>query len=132
MARSRSIVPGGLERQAAFAPFIDVAARHAGPQAVSLLSAYFVCGDLDQLARLVAHAGLTVTECRAHIGSYRAPSVEAMVATEVESTPLGELITDDVYRRIRDDAHQILAPFTAADGGVDAPFETNVVVAQRP
>ncbi len=42
------LVPSELERQVAFAPFVDLAARHAGPEAVSLLSSYFVCGSLDE------------------------------------------------------------------------------------
>ena len=43
-----------------------------------------------------------------------------------------ERITEDVYRRIRADAHDVLAPFTTGDGRVEAPFEVNLVVAHRP
>ena len=124
-------VPGRLDAQAAFAPFVSMAGRHAGPEAMSLLSAYFACGDLDALAGRVGSAGLEVTSARTHIGAYRAPSVDAFVTTEVESTPLLERISDDVYQRIRTDTHGVLAPFTTADGNVEAPFETNVVVARR-
>jgi SAM-dependent methyltransferase len=124
-------VPGRLDRQAAFAPFVDVAARLAGAAAAALMGAYFVCGDLDELTALFTGAGLTVTERSTRVGSYRAPSVDAMVATEVESTPLGELLTPDVYERIRAEAHVTLAPFTTPGGGVDAPFEINLVVARR-
>ncbi|MGH4008657.1 MAG: class I SAM-dependent methyltransferase [Pseudonocardiaceae bacterium] len=68
-------VPSRLDVQVAFSPFVDLAARHAGPAAVSLLSTYFVCG------------GLRVTSARAHVGVYRAPSVDAFVTAEVESIP---------------------------------------------
>jgi hypothetical protein len=89
------------------------------------------CGDLDELAHLVGSAGLDVTHARTHVGTYRAPSVDAFVTTEVESTPLLERISDDVYQRIRAEARDVLAPFTTANGNVEAPFETNVVVARR-
>jgi hypothetical protein len=46
-----------------------------------------------------------------------------------ESTPLVQWISPDVYARIRTGAHHILAPFTTADGRVEAPFESNLVVA---
>ncbi|HEX6418884.1 MAG TPA: methyltransferase domain-containing protein [Acidimicrobiales bacterium] len=124
-------VPARLEAQAAFEPFVAMAARHAGPEAVSLLSAYFACGDLDDLAGLVESAGLRVVRAEVHTGMYRAPSVDAFVTTEVESTPLVERIGDDVYQRIRAGAREVLAPFTAGDGSVAAPFETNVVAAHR-
>jgi hypothetical protein len=39
---------------------------------------------------------------------------------------------DDVYERIRRDAHEVLAPFTAADGTLEAPFECHVVTANGP
>jgi SAM-dependent methyltransferase len=125
------LVPGALERQASFAPFTEVAARHAGVEARSLLSTYFVCGDLDELVALVDSAGLRVTAAGTEAGIYRAPSVDAFVTTEVESTPLVQRISEEVYRRIRADAHDVLAPFTTADGRVEAPFECNLVVARR-
>jgi SAM-dependent methyltransferase len=126
------LVPSALDVQPAYGPLVDMAARHAGGQARSLLSTYFACGDLDGLRSLFASTGLRVTATRGHSGKARFPSVDALVATEVESTPLRERISDDVYDRIRRDAHEVLAPFTAADGTLEAPFECHVVTANRP
>jgi ubiquinone/menaquinone biosynthesis C-methylase UbiE len=126
------LVPADLQSQAAFAPFVAMAGRHAGPEAMSLLSTYFACGNLDDLTTLVESAGLQVSISRTHQGTYRAPTADAFVTTEVESTPLVERISDQVYQDIRADAHHILAPFTAADGSVQAPFVVNVVAARKP
>jgi SAM-dependent methyltransferase len=125
------LVPGELRAQAAFRPFVDLAAQHAGPDALALLTTYFACGDLDALAGPFDAAGLEVTVRRTVAGVYRAPSVDDFVTTEVESTPLVDRITDDVYRRIREGAHDALRPFTTADGRVEAPFESNLVAATR-
>ena len=94
-------VPSRLEAQPAYAPFVEMAARHAGPEAVGLLGAYFASGDLDELRGLVTAAGLQITATRTHVGTVRCPSIDAFVATEVESTPLRERISDEVYARIR-------------------------------
>ena len=126
------LVPSELERQVAFAPFLDIAARHAGPEALSLMSSYFVCGSLDGLTALVEAAGLTVTTSRIEAGTYTAPSIDAAVANEIESTPLRERISDEVYQQIRDEARTLFAPYTAADGTLNTPFDANLVVAQRP
>jgi SAM-dependent methyltransferase len=83
------LVPGAHEHQQAFAQFADLAVRHAGDEARSLLSTYFLCGDLDQLASLVESTGLQVRTARTVVGAYRAPSVDAFVTTEVESTSTG-------------------------------------------
>jgi len=124
-------VPGELGGQAAFAPFVEMAARHAGADALALLATYFACGELDQLTGLFEPAGLRVSSAATHVGIYRAPSVDAFVTTEVESSPLLERISAEVYARIRADAHDVLAPFTTSDGRVEAPFECNVVAASR-
>jgi ubiquinone/menaquinone biosynthesis C-methylase UbiE len=126
------LVPSELERQVAFAPFLDLAARHAGPDARSLLSSYFVCGDLDTLTAVVEAAGLRVTSSRVETGSYTAPSIDAAVTNEIESTPLRERISDDVYERIREEARELFSPYTTEDGRLSTPFDTNLVVARRP
>lgn len=125
------IVPDALHAQPAFAPFVEMVGRHVGGEARTLLTTYFACGDLDELRGLVESAGLAVTDAQTHVGTYGAPSVDAAVVTEVESTPLIERISDDVYRRIRQDAHDVYRPFTAPDGSLAAPFRSNVVVARR-
>jgi ubiquinone/menaquinone biosynthesis C-methylase UbiE len=63
------LVPAGLDAQPAYGPFVDVAARHAGPQARSLLNTYFACGNLDELAGWFVQAGLHVTAADTHSGS---------------------------------------------------------------
>lgn len=125
------LVPSSLGSQPAYGPFVDVAARHAGPEARSLLSAYFSCGDLDHLAGIFAKAGLPVVTTSTHLGIARFPSVDALVTTEVDSTPLGERITADANQAIRAGARRVLAPFTTPRGDLEAPFEVHVVTAHR-
>lgn len=126
------LVPSSLDAQPAYGPFVDMAARHAGSEARSLLSTYFACGNLAELTTLFANADLPSPTTATHLGTIRFPSVDALVSTEVDSTPLGERISADVRDQIRDGARNVLAPFTSADGGVEAPFEVHVVTARRP
>lgn len=124
------LVPAGLGVQPAYGPFVDMAARQAGPQARSLLDTYFACGDLDELTRSFGQAGLRVTGTETHGGTARFRSVDAFVTTEVESTPLRERISAGVNHRIKQGAREVLAPFTAADGTLAAPFQVHVVRAR--
>lgn len=125
------VVPAGLDAQPAYGPFVEAAARHAGPDAVSLLSTYWACGDRDALAALVESAGLRVDAFDTRVGTARFDSPDALVATEVESTPLVDRISDEVYRRIREDAREALRPFTTPAGRLDAPLAAHVVLARR-
>jgi hypothetical protein len=122
-------VPSTLDAQPAYAPFVRMVARHAGPDAVGLLGAYFASGDLDELRGLVDAAGLQLATIRTHRGTVTCPSIDAFVATEVESTPLRERIGDEVYARIREEARALLSPYTTP-GGAEIPLEGHVVAAR--
>jgi ubiquinone/menaquinone biosynthesis C-methylase UbiE len=126
-------VPGRLESQPAYAPFVAMVARHAGPEAIGLLGAYFASGDLEELRRLVASAGLHDVAIRTHVGTVACPSVDAFVVTEVESTPLRERLSVEVYAHIREAARELLAPFTRPGGAAAIPLEGHVIAARtRP
>jgi SAM-dependent methyltransferase len=125
------LVPSGLDDQAAYGPFVEVAARHGGAEARSLLGSYFSCGERAELVTLFQRAGLNVVAAETRLGIARFPSVDALVTTEVESTPLGQRVTDQVLERIRADARSVLAPFTTGSGALEAPFSVRVVVGRR-
>jgi ubiquinone/menaquinone biosynthesis C-methylase UbiE len=126
------LVPSSLDAQPAYGPFVDMAATTAGAEARSLLSTYFACGDLGPLTGLFERAGLRDATTETHMGIARFPSVDALVATEVESTPLGERLDAESHDRIRAGARRVLEPFTTSDGSLEAPFEVHVVAARRP
>lgn len=126
------LVPSALDAQPAYGPFVDMVAGLAGAEARSLLSTYFSCGDVGDLTAMFEVAGMTAPTVGTDLGTARFPSVDALVATEIDSTPLGERLTDSTRHRLLDGARRVLAPFTASDGSLEAPFEVHVVAARRP
>lgn len=125
------LVPATIGEQVAFGPFAEMVVSHAGASSRKLLESYFSCGDPDRVSELFTQAGLDVTHAGVATGTYRAPSVEGFVATEVQSTPLGQQLTDETYRAVEADAKHVLAPYVTATGAVEAPFDSIVVVGRR-
>lgn len=125
------LVPSSLDAQPAWGPFVDVAARHAGPEALSLLSTYWSCGDLAELRGQFSDAGLELRSVVTRIGTAHFPSVDALVTAEVESTPLIERIDDDVYGKIKEETRVVLDPFTTSSGALEAPIECHIVTGTR-
>jgi ubiquinone/menaquinone biosynthesis C-methylase UbiE len=119
----------GLDAQAGYGPLTDVAARYAGADAANLLGSYWVLGDLDFVSQLADAAGLRVQQARTRTGTARFASIDHLVETEVKSTPLGERITDDVYRRIVDGAREELRTFVADTGEVRLPITGHLITA---
>jgi ubiquinone/menaquinone biosynthesis C-methylase UbiE len=119
-----------LDGQAGYGPFVAVAARHAGPEALRLLGAYWALGDPERLHGLFREAGLRVTSFRTHTEVARFASVDELVATEVEGTPLAERITPEVYGRILEDSRGALARFRSAGGELDMPLAGHLITAR--
>jgi hypothetical protein len=123
------MVPSSLDAQPAYKPLVDLAATHAGPEAVAMLSAYWACGDLDQLRDTVAAAGLDVRATPTRMGTARFASIDEFVAVEVESTPVRARLTDAEYDSLRRGANAVLAAFTTVDGAAEIPIEGHLVAA---
>ncbi|HEX2074694.1 MAG TPA: hypothetical protein VHF92_12990, partial [Geodermatophilus sp.] len=126
------VVPASLDAQPAYRPFVEMAARHAGPEAVALLGTYWACGDLGRLGDWFAAAGLDVVDTWTHLGTARFDSPEALAATEIEGSPLAERISAEVDARIRGGAREVLAPFTAPGGELHAPLRGHLVAGRPP
>jgi hypothetical protein len=88
-------------------------------------------GNLGQLTGLLAAAGLEIRSTRTRTGAIKAPSIDQYVTTEIESTPLIERITDEVYQRIRIDAGVALRPLYDAAAGFRMPIVGHLLTATR-
>lgn len=110
---------------------VTVARRHVGPEAVDLLSSYWLMGNLDSVRGLFGEAGLHVRSTETHVGTARFDSVEQLVKIEVESTPLRDRIDEKTYDAILGDARSALAAFETEDGKAEVPIVGHIVTARR-
>lgn len=124
------MVPSSLDAQPAYRLLVELAARHAGPEAVAMLSAYWASGNLDELLGTVRAAGMEVLSTRTRMGTARFGSIDQFVAVEVESTPVRERLTDDQYETLRREATDVFHAFTTPDGRAEIPIEGHLVAAQ--
>lgn len=124
------MVPSSLDAQPAYRQLVELAARHAGPEAVAMLSAYWACGDLDELLGTTRAAGLEVLSTRTRMGTAHFDSIDDFVSVEVESTPVRERLADHEYDTLRREANTVLEEFAAADGTAHIPIEGHLVAAR--
>ena len=123
-------VYASLADQPAYGPWVDLVAGHAGPEAINLLSTYWIHGDLAELRARFDAAGLVVTGVQTVRGVARFGSAEEMVRTEVEATPLVDRLDDSGYRRVIDESTELFDRFRT-DAGVDLPIDSHLVIARR-
>lgn len=120
------------ENQPAYGPWIAMVARHAGEDALRMLGTYWVHGDHHVMRERCARAGLRVTAVHDHTRPAYFPSVEAMVLTEVNATPLADQLTQAELDAIIADSYQVFAPFLSEGGPRLALPLTGYVLAATP
>lgn len=118
-----------LAEQPAYGPFMDVVAKHAGPEARILLGTYWSQGDLTGLTRLADAAGLEVLETRTTLGTAQFPSTDAVADTEIRATPLADRLDPAVYDRILVDTHEVLSSYVEEGGTVRVPIRAKFIAA---
>jgi SAM-dependent methyltransferase len=137
---ARVVVPGGvvalqtyapLAEQPAYGPFVELVARHAGPESRVLLGTYWSQGDLDGLLRLAAAAGLSFVESRSNLGVAVFPSAAAVAQTEIQATPLAEQIRPEAYERIVAGTEELFGEYADESGLVRLPIRATLLAARR-
>lgn len=104
-----------LPAQPAYGPWVDMVARHTGPDAVELLGTYWAHGDLSTMRDRCAEAGLLVTASHEYIRPAYFPNIETMVLTEVNATPLGNRLSQGDLDHILAESHEVLGQFVRGD-----------------
>lgn len=117
-----------IGEQPAYGPWIAMVARHAGEEAWRLLGTYWSQGDTDRLRLRCTEAGLRVVAVHDLERPASFPSVEAMVLTEVNSTPLADRLDPAQLDRILANSHEVLAPFATSEG-LRLPLAGSILVA---
>lgn len=124
------LVPASIGEQPAYSELVRVVTEEAGPDAAALMRTYWARGDADDLRRWCTEAGLADVEVQTHVRPARFASVDEMVTTEVESTPLAARLDEATYARIRARARDALARFETPERTVAAPLAARVVTSR--
>ena len=121
----------GLEHQPGYGPFVDVVVRHASENARELLGTYWSMGDIAELRSLLTSVGIEPTTDERVLGHVTFPSVDALVHTEIQATPLADRITEHNYVALIHDARNALAPYLEPGGALRLPIRAQFVSGRK-
>ena len=122
-----------FDRSPGYAAMVNLLNRLFGTQAADALRAPFVLGEPDTLRETFADAGLTGARLETFDVTARFPSLEAWVHTDIKGWTLADMIGEDQYRTLLDEAGKELAAFERSDGSVafSSPAHVVTVTDQR-
>ncbi len=136
----RVLAPDGRLAVAVWGPFelatgyvilTEIAERRCGQAAADVLTAPFALGDGDALTSLFAEAGVVDVSLELVEGTCIYPSIEYFVETEVKGSPLDDLLNDDSYRALADEALVGLDAFRVDGGQVVMPMAALIATAYK-
>jgi hypothetical protein len=95
------------------------------------MSTYWSRGEFAELDTLLDHARLERTATETVLGHVTFPSIDALVHTEIQATPLAARIDDSTYSAITRSARSVLAEHVTADGEVRLPINARFIAGRR-
>jgi len=137
----RVLRPGGclavavwdsLDRTPGYAAVTALLQRLFGDRVADALRAPFNLGDPEKLRELCSAAGLTSAEISTLDGTAHFPSIQSWIHTDVKGWTLADLIDDQQYQRLQDEAPAELSRFVTDGGTVEFPAPAHLVVATVP
>jgi len=118
-----------IERSRAYMQFADSVQKHAGDKAAEMLRSPFKLGHPEELRAMFERAYIRKLKINLRKGSARYPSIDEFVAIEIKKTAINELINEDIYERIEDDARRLLERYKIDSGEIVIPLDANIAVA---
>ena len=109
-----------LDTTPGYAAMVELLGELFGDDAADALRAPFLLGDPEEIHELVATA-FTDPVVTTHDGTARFESIEAWVHTDVRGWTLADMINDDQYEMLLQEAKRRLARFTGTNGRVAFP-----------
>jgi SAM-dependent methyltransferase len=123
---------GPYERATGYVTLTEIAKRRCGQAAADVLTAPFALGEEDALRVLFDRAGVDEPDIELRDGTITFPSIELFVETEVKGSPLEDLLDEESYRGLMQEAREELQQFCIEGGEVAMPMDAFVITARKP
>jgi SAM-dependent methyltransferase len=139
----RVLAPGGqlaiavwdaVESMPAYQSETALLDRLAGPKAAAALRLPFALGDVGTLAATFSPAGVTSVDIATHRGTANFPSIRSMVEADLRGwlPVMGVNLTEDLIRRILEEAETVLGRFATADGRGEFQLSAHLATSSKP
>ncbi|GAA4284541.1 methyltransferase domain-containing protein [Brevibacterium daeguense] len=120
-----------LSQQRGWGPFHEAIRRHAGPEALDMVSGYWRMGNREAVVKMCTRAGLRVKQASTVERDAVYRSVEQFVTTEIAGTPLEAALDPGALQHIMEDTAAGLTRFQRPDGRLAVPLAGHIVVCRK-
>ena len=135
----RVLRPGGriaiavwapIERSRAYVHLAESLQKHVGDEAAERLRSPFKLGDPDELRAMFNSVYIRNLRIALKKGTARYPSIEEFVEIEIKNSSINELINEDQYACVEDDARRLLDQYRESSGEIVIPLDAHIAVAK--
>ncbi len=116
-----------LDDTPGYAAVAETLAELFGPRVAKSIEAPHSLGDTNALKSLFVDAGAEGFTVQTVAGKARFPSIESWIYTEIKGWTLADMIDDEGYERLKQEAPKKLSQFALADGSVEFDAPAHIV-----
>lgn len=121
-----------LDRTPGYAAMTGLLQRLFGDKVADGLRSPFALGDRQALQRLFHNAGMPDASIETRSGTARFPSIQSWVYTDIKGWTLADMLDDNQFSILLNEAEQALQGFVADDGSVAFSAPAHIVTAVKP
>ena len=116
-----------LDRTPGYAAMVDLLLRLFGEEAANGLRAPFVLGEVEEVRDLFKLAGIHDVKVDTIVGAARFPSIESWVYTDIKGWVLADMIDDEQFTLLLQEAKKTLASFVGKYGTVEFASPAHII-----
>ncbi len=120
-----------LDRTPGYAAMVDLLLRLFGEEAANGLRAPFVLGEVEEVRDLFKSAGIHEVKVDTIVGIARFPSIESWVYTDIKGWVLADMINDEQFTLLLQEAEKTLSSFVSESGAVEFASPAHIISAVK-
>jgi hypothetical protein len=120
-----------LENAVGYKKVVDLLDRLFGCEVADALRSPYSLGDFQTLESLFQDAGISNAKIKTFDGKARFPSIESWMFTDVKGWTLADVINEDQYQLLLNEAETELQPFVLKNKTVEFDHPAYIITATK-
>jgi ubiquinone/menaquinone biosynthesis C-methylase UbiE len=120
-----------LDSNLGYASLVNLLQSHFGDNVADKLRAPFILGDKQKLLQIFEEAGVSSPSINTITGTARFPSIRSWVYTDVKGWTMSEMINDQQFDFLLNEADKELSFFLKSDGTISFDMPAHIVYAKK-
>ncbi len=120
-----------LENTVGYRTVVEMLKNLFDEETANALRPPFSLGNVEEFESLFRESGISNVEIKTVEGKVRFPSIESWMFTEIKGWTLADMINEEQFQQVLDEAEKVLQQFVLEDGTVEFDQSAHIAIAVK-